>query len=141
VTAQLTDHEQIQQLLARFIQLRDDKRFDEWAQLFTEDGTFEYPGARVTGRDAIRDNVADLLRSDRGKHLGFNAVIEVNGDTASVVSDVVKLRPAEPGSDGAFVVQTAGRYIDALVRTADGWRVASRRTELLGFPARLSAGH
>jgi len=74
-----------------------------------------------------------LLRDDRGKHLGFNAVIEVDGDTASVTSDVVKLRAAEPGSGAAFVVQTAGRNIDSLVRTKDGWRVASRRTDLLGF--------
>jgi uncharacterized protein (TIGR02246 family) len=133
VTAQQSDHEQIQQLLARFIQLRDDKRFEEWVRLFTEDGTFEYPGARLTGRDAIRDSVGALLRDDHGKHLGFNAVIEVDGDTASVTSDVVKLRPAEPGSGAAFVVHTAGRYIDSLVRTKDGWQVAARRTELLGF--------
>ena len=107
--------------------------FDEWVRLLTEDGTFEYPGASLSGRDAIRDSVASLLRDDRGKHLGFNAVIEVDGDTASVTSDVVKLRPAEPGGGTAFVVQTAGRYIDSLVRTKDGWQVASRRTELLGF--------
>ena len=133
MTGQPSDHEQIRQLLARFIQLRDDKRFDEWVRLFTEDGTFEYPGASLSGRDAIRDSVASLLRDDRGKHLGFNAVIEVDGDTASVTSDVVKLRAAEPGSGAAFVVQTAGRNIDSLVRTKDGWRVASRRTDLLGF--------
>ena len=133
MTGQPSDHEQIRQLLARFIQLRDDKRFEEWVRLFTEDGTFEYPGARLTGRDAIRDSVASLLRDDRGKHLALNAVIEVDGDTASVTSDVVKLRPAEPGGGTAFVVQTAGRYIDSLVRTKDGWQVASRRTELLGF--------
>ncbi|HWF21256.1 MAG TPA: nuclear transport factor 2 family protein, partial [Acidimicrobiales bacterium] len=64
------DHEaHIRLVLAQFIQLRDDKRFAEWTELFTEDGTFEYLSHVLVGRTAIGENVEALLRQDGGKHL------------------------------------------------------------------------
>ena len=81
-------------LLARFIQLRDDKQFDAWSELFTDDAVFTYGIVRLEGRPAIREHVA-LLRRDKGKHLCFNSVIDVDGDRAFVTSDFAKLDPAE----------------------------------------------
>lgn len=57
----MTDEEQLRRVLARFVQLRDDKRFDEWVECFHEDGVFEYGQHRLVGRRAIRDHVARLL--------------------------------------------------------------------------------
>ena len=87
----MTDQECIRRVLAEFIQLRDDKRFAEWVELFTEDGTFEYGSHHLVGRSAIRENVQALLRNDRGKHLCVNSIIDVSGDTASVSSDFLKV--------------------------------------------------
>ncbi len=85
----------IRQVLAQFIQLRDDKRFADWAELFTEGGTFEYLATVLVGRTAIGEKVEALLRHDSGKHLCANSVIHVadDGMSAEVRSDFVKLDP------------------------------------------------
>jgi 3-phenylpropionate/cinnamic acid dioxygenase small subunit len=127
------DHDDIRYLLARFIHLRDDKRFDEWVALFVDDGVFAYAGKVLTGRTAIGDDVAALLRDDRGKHLSVNAAIVVDGDRADVVSDFVKLQRSGPGLGATTSVQVTGRYVDQLVRTDGGWRVARRDVVIDGF--------
>lgn len=118
-----TDEEAIRRLLARFVQLRDDKRFDAWSDLFTEDAVFTYGSVSLEGRGAIRDHVAALLAADRGKHLCLNSVIDVEGDRANVSSDFVKVDPAD-GS--GFAIRTMGRYVDQLVRDGGAWCIRRR---------------
>jgi hypothetical protein len=127
-----SDHDQIRQVLARFIQLRDDHRFDEWGQLFTEDGKFQYGATALEGRTQIRDHVSNLLRADRGKHLNLNIVIDVDGDHATVTSDVVKLDPIE-GKRLEYRIATMGRYEDELVRLDGRWQFKSRRVVIAGL--------
>ena len=127
----MSDEERIRQLLAEFIQLRDDKRFDEWVELFAEDGTFQYTAKVLVGRHAIRTAVEALLREDRGKHLCCNSIIRVSGDVAEVSSDFVKINPTGLTGDGGFAIAVAGRYEDRWVRYSSDWRLASRRVVLL----------
>jgi 3-phenylpropionate/cinnamic acid dioxygenase small subunit len=127
-----TDQERIRRVLAEFIQLRDDKRFAEWVELFTEDGTFEYGSHHLTGRSAIRDHVEELLLNDRGKHLCVNSIIDVSGDTASVSSDFLKVNPSNGGSGTtSYGIGTMGRYQDEFVRRPDGWRIAKRKVHIM----------
>ncbi len=128
-TSEMSDEEHIRRLLARFVQLRDDKRFAEWSELFTRDGSFSYGSVHLEGRRAINDHVAELLADDSGKHQCFNSVIEVSGDSASVSSDFVKIDPL-PG--GGYGVTTMGRYLDDLVRDGGVWRIANRRVAIHG---------
>jgi len=127
------DHEAcIRLVLAEFIQLRDDKRFAEWTELFTEDGTFEYLSHVLVGRRAIGENVEALLRDDRGKHLCANSVIEVadDGRSAEVRSDFVKIDPVEDPGSGRIEIGVMGRYHDRFVREGETWRIATRRVIL-----------
>lgn len=129
----MNDEDRIRQVLAQFVQLRDDKRFGEWVDLFTEDATFEYPANVLMGRTAIRENVQALLRDDRGKHLCGNSIIDVadDGVGAEVSSDVIKLDPAESAAPGRFEIVVAGRYYDRFVREEDTWKIARRRVVLM----------
>jgi len=121
----MTDEESIRQVLARFIQLRDDKQFGEWVRLFTEDGTFRYGPHVLVGRAEIREHVEALLRHDRGKHLCVNSIIDVTGDSAEVSSDFVKINP--PDSAGSrYEIVVMGRYRDRFVRSGDVWQLAAR---------------
>jgi hypothetical protein len=135
----MTDEEAIRRLLARFIQLRDDKRFDAWSELFTDDATFTYGTVMLKGRAAIVDHVAMLLARDEGKHLCLNSIIDVDGDRALVSSDFVKL---DPGASGrGLVIGTAGRYVDELVRMDGSWFIARRDVFIQGgAPAPGAAG-
>jgi ketosteroid isomerase-like protein len=128
----MTDQEAIRRVLAEFIQLRDDKRFAEWVDLFTEDATFEYGSHHLVGRSAIRENVQALLRNDKGKHLCVNSVIDVSGDTASVSSDFVKVDPIDDGAGATgYGIGTMGRYEDHFVRQGGGWKIARRRVHIM----------
>jgi hypothetical protein len=128
----VTDQECIRRVLAEFIQLRDDKRFAEWIELFTEDGTFEYGSHHLVGRSAIRENVEALLRNDRGKHLCVNSIIDVSGDTASVSSDFLKVNPSNSGSGAiGYEIGTMGRYEDHFVRRDGEWKIARRKVHIM----------
>jgi hypothetical protein len=130
--ADVTDQECIRRVLAEFVQLRDDKRFEEWVQLFAEDGTFEYGSHHLVGRSAIRDNVEALLRNDRGKHVCVNSIIDVSGDTASVSSDFLKVNPSNDGSGAiGYVIGTMGRYVDHFVRRDGEWKLAERKVHIM----------
>jgi ketosteroid isomerase-like protein len=135
----LTDEEVIRQLLARFIQLRDDKQFEAWSELFSDDAVFTYGTVRLEGRPAIREHVALLLGRDEGKHLCVNSVIDVDGDRAFVSSDFAKLDPARGGA--GFIIGTAGRYVDQLVRVDGSWYIARRDVIIqAGTPTPGAAG-
>jgi 3-phenylpropionate/cinnamic acid dioxygenase small subunit len=126
-TEDVTDEECIRHVLARFIQLRDDKYFEEWVQLFTEDGVFEYGSNVLVGWTIIRENVEELLREDRGKHLCLNSVIDVEGDSARVSSDFVKVNPGEEIGATSYEIVVMGRYHDQFVKKNGAWKIASRR--------------
>jgi hypothetical protein len=130
--SEMTDQECIRRVLAEFIQLRDDKRFAEWVDLFTEDGTFEYGAHHLVGRSAIRENVQALLRNDRGKHLCVNSIIDVSGDTASVSSDFLKVNPIDDGTGvTGYGIGTMGRYEDHFVRQGGEWKIAKRKVHIM----------
>jgi 3-phenylpropionate/cinnamic acid dioxygenase small subunit len=129
----MSDEDRIRLVLARFVQLRDDKRFDEWVQCFHDDGVFDYVSHHLVGRDAIRDNVAQLLAADRGKHLCVNSIIEVDGDAAEVSSDFVKLDPLPGTTPQRYEIAVTGRYEDRFERRDGEWRIASRRVRIVGL--------
>jgi uncharacterized protein (TIGR02246 family) len=133
----MSDEERIREVLSQFIQLRDDKRFDDWVNLFTEDGTFAYLSNKLVGRAAIKAHVEALLQADKGKHLCVNSIIRIHGDEADAVSDFVKLEPDEASveakSTGGIHVAATGRYRDRLVRRGSAWKLAARQVTIAGY--------
>ncbi|MGH9188295.1 MAG: nuclear transport factor 2 family protein [Acidimicrobiales bacterium] len=130
------DEEGIRQTLARYCQLCDDGRFEEFAALWTDEAVFSVPGRdAVVGRGAIRAFMEKAQPPERrGKHMCSNSIIDVQGDEARVVSDYVFV--AGPG--GAYTITSAGRYHDRIVRDPEtgDWHFAQRRIE---FAKRLAA--
>jgi len=121
----VSDQEAIRRTLALYCQLCDDGRFDEWADLYTEDATFAVMGRTYEGRAAIQGFIEKGQPPERrGKHVCANSLIDVEGDTARAVTDYVFVARAE----GSFAITSSGRYHDRLVRCPDGgWRFADRR--------------
>jgi ketosteroid isomerase-like protein len=129
---EMTDQEDIRQVLARFIQLRDDKHFAEWVELFTEDGLFAYGPHALVGRSAIREHVEALLRNDKGKHICVNSIIDVSGETAGVSSDFLKVNPVDrEGGTSGYEIGTIGRYEDRFVLRDGIWKIAARRVHIM----------
>jgi 3-phenylpropionate/cinnamic acid dioxygenase small subunit len=119
----MNDEAEIRRTLAEFGQYLDERRFDEWSQLFAEDAIF----MRLQRRDAIRsfmlgEELATMPELFR-KHVTSNLVIKLEGDRAHVESDLVLF---ERLGGGPWILRF-GKYIDDMVRDVDRWRIQERQ--------------
>lgn len=104
-----------------------------WLDCFTADGIFEVryedTTLRMAGHAALRRFAEQHTHAPeyRHKHLVLDPLIEVDGATARAESYFARLDRV----DGRPVIRSFGRYLDRLVRCADGaWRFAERMAEV-----------
>lgn len=124
----MSDEERIRRTYAEFCHALDNRQFEEWSQLFTEDGEFAGPEGSVIGREAILAMISGgtLARTPnlRRKHTIHNLVLDVRGDEATGVCDLVQFDL--PGAGPYEIV--IGKYVDRLARQSDGrWLFAFRQ--------------
>ena len=125
----LEDIEAIKALKARYCARCDDGYdSDGIAELYTEDAVWDGGntfGVRE-GREAIRKHFeAAASRVSIARHHVMNPVIEVDGDTAWVATDFAFVSRAN-------TILSTGRYLDAMCRSPDRWRLASREIVFSG---------
>ena len=114
----------IRRLMAHYCHLVDDGAFDELLQLWADDAQLVLRGETATGPAAIVAVISGLQTPERrGIHVGANAIIDVEGDTARALSDFVFMR--REGTPDP-IVKFVGRYADQFVRTREGWRFRRR---------------
>jgi hypothetical protein len=86
---ELVEIEQIRQLKARYFHLMDQKRWDEWADVFCEDvlvDTTQEGSPLLEGRQAFCDFLPPILQDVKTVHHGHLSEIELTGsDTATGV--------------------------------------------------------
>jgi 3-phenylpropionate/cinnamic acid dioxygenase small subunit len=115
------DHAEIRNLLAKYCLLLDLDDMDGWLQLFTDDAVYEVYGRQGVGRDGIRTL---LTGAPGGLHLGGPPVIEVDGDRATTLRNLLFV-------DATSGDQRSAVYDDDLVRTPEGWRIARCRCRFI----------
>ncbi|GEC09459.1 hypothetical protein SSP24_71140 [Streptomyces spinoverrucosus] len=137
----LTDRADISDLMSRYLHSLDEGVFDEdWARAFhTEDVTAEWPIGSVHGREALLEHVrGGMALFDRTVHMCTDAVIEVDGDQATVRGNQLSTHVLADGSGSLFI--SAGQVSTELVRTAEGWRISATSLRVVwtqGTPPRL----
>ena len=119
----VADELAIRKVLARYCHLEDNRLFDEWAELFTEDVYGDITGGPVQGRAAMAAFAKEHAPVG-GRRIIANVDIEVDGDEAHAVSDGVLFMPAEDGPK----VSILWRYYDTFVRAGDRWLISHKRT-------------
>ena len=128
--------EDIRRTIARYSMLCDDGRFEEWAELFTEDGRFHVMGATYEGRAAAREFIEAAMPAEvRGKHVTTNPLISVDSwnGVARVWTDFVFATPKGQ-------VTMIGRYHDEMERGEDKvWRFRLRELVLWGGEPELTS--
>jgi 3-phenylpropionate/cinnamic acid dioxygenase small subunit len=139
--ADLVDRVAIRELTARYNDAIDDGRLDDYLACFTPDGVFEVDGlGRGQGPDQIRPMVEPI--TPVAIHLTLDAVVEVDGDTATQRCRFLLGRRSPDRTD--FTIVTSGRYRDRLVRTPAGWRFSERHAtfdiDTAAVVARLQGG-
>lgn len=127
------DREAIRELIHRHAQLTDDAEVEPRVLLYAPDGRFTGPdGSVAEGHAAIRAAFSKTAPSAKGgKHITSNVVVELDGDRATAFTDFAFFRVGT----GGLTPFAAGRYHDTFVRTAGGWRYASRVISILTAPA------
>jgi 3-phenylpropionate/cinnamic acid dioxygenase small subunit len=115
----------IQQLLALHGHLIDGREFDRFDELFTIDAVYDVSALGqgvIEGRDDFRKVSAAFASDERnpvGHHVTSVIVEESTGDTATVRSKGMGV--LRDGTIGSVT------YLDRVVRTPAGWRIATRR--------------
>lgn len=126
--AALRDELAVRRILATYCHRCDDGDFARLVDLFALDGSVAFGDDVVTGRDSLTTWFAKRQPPERrGKHLTLNIVVDVDGDTATAVSDYVFLRLI----DGVITPAIAGRYRDSLRRDSARWVIERRDIELM----------
>lgn len=104
----------------------DSKDWRALDEVFMDDATAEMPHA-LSGRDNIVARIARTLEPlSMSQHIVSNHQVEVNGDSATCrcYLQAQHVRKID-GTRQNYLV--GGSYVDQLVRTGDGWRIAHRR--------------
>jgi SnoaL-like domain len=116
------DHVAIGDLLARYCITLDLDDHEGWVALFTPEARYEVYGRSFNGHDGL---LAMSKAAPGGLHLGGVPVIEMTGpDTARTTRNLLFV----DRSDGAA---RHAVYVDELVRTPNGWRIASCRCRFI----------
>ena len=115
--------EEIKQLKARYFRLMDEKRWDEWAEVFAED--FEgivqgpHPELHFHGRDDIVSQNRKILATAPTVHHGHMPEIELTSATRArgiwAMFDYVELPE--------FTLRGYGHYHDEYVKQGGRWRI------------------
>jgi 3-phenylpropionate/cinnamic acid dioxygenase small subunit len=126
----ISDASQVRRLLALYCQLMDDRRYEEWSQLFVADGVWALGGHEYRGPAEAKAFMDQLLRDHprrRTKHLCTNILIDLGAGDGVVTSDYAML--AREPDTAPWTVVAFGRYADRVVRRSDGsgWQIAERR--------------
>lgn len=121
------DRLEIAELPARFCHYSDYAEYHEFAEIFTEDvvtalvGVGEYKGLEAQIQHA-RDTAT--WTGGHAWHTVTNLWIEATPDGAAVHYYMIGM--LRMGAEAGGSVNTTGRFVDHVVRTADGWRIRRR---------------
>jgi 3-phenylpropionate/cinnamic acid dioxygenase small subunit len=121
----LVDREEIRALVVRYAHAVDQRAWDEVAGCFTPDATADYAWFSGSLADLLPKIRAGLEGFDMTMHFVGNHLAELRGNEASAETYALCVHCGT--RNGALrEVTVALRYLDRLVRTAAGWRIARR---------------
>lgn len=119
--------EEIRQLKARYFHLMDQKRWDEWAEVFCEDvrvDTRQEGSPLIESRQAFVDFLAPLLEGVKTVHHGHAAEIRIAGPDRAEATWSMEDNLWWPARAGGRHLWGTGFYFEKYRREADGrWRI------------------
>lgn len=114
-----------------------------YAGCFTPNAKIEasFPGADPNGPADLTaygangwGDIVEGVFEDSGysatQHLISNIRIDIDGNSASMISSLHATHVLDPD---ASIAVANGHYVDQVVRTPQGWRIAARRLHLISF--------
>src|SRR6266567_2812875 len=131
--ARILDELEIRNLIARVAQLADHGDVEEYASLFTQDGSWEFPGGPRRGRADILAGARER-RSERvtgpgsaTRHVISTVAVRVDDATTAAADSYFQFWRDTATSPALF---NMGHYHDVLRREDGAWRIARREITL-----------
>lgn len=125
---ELADRQDIDDVLVRYAHALDSHEWERLGAVFTPDAVADFLelGGVNEGLDAIVALIAGVLSGlDASQHLIGSIAAEVDGDAATARC-YLQAQHVFAGADGGDHFLVGGTYVDRLVRTPEGWRIAHR---------------
>jgi hypothetical protein len=123
----MDDYAQIRQLYADYCWTLDDRQYEQWLRLFTEDGVVEGPNyGRHVGHPELRHFIAKYKATTgmfQVRHLVNNIRVAIQGDTATGGCYVIHYRTHR----GRTELSAIGGYRDKLRKVNGQWLFAERQ--------------
>jgi anthranilate 1,2-dioxygenase small subunit len=132
---------ELETLYADYAACLDADALERWPEFFTEDCHYRVTSAEnyeaglplgliyATSKDMLKDRVsalrdANIYEPQRYRHLISG--IRIEGEDAGALDVTANFLVIRTMQDGAMVLFAAGRYVDRVVRSADGWKFARK---------------
>ena len=132
----LQDESEIRRLLDDYMGLLGSRDWDNYVELFAQDGELDIVEGVLKGHDAIRTRMANasarMANARQGQpqrqsaDLLSNIYVNVDGDTATARSRFTFLGE---DADGRFRVTGSGMYLDTLTREDGRWKIKRRSVQ------------
>ena len=132
--SQLRDLDDIRRSIGRYFWALDDHDWPAVGQCFTDDVSAIYDGVVLAGgRQALEKALASgtpgitagIEELKLWTHFVGLSRIDLNGDIASAETPAIAHIVHTRGGQQRMLIRSL-RYLDVLVRTADGWKIAER---------------
>jgi hypothetical protein len=105
--------------MAHYGHLVDARAFRRLGEIFSDDGVFDVAAYRAGRHEGLAAVIAFFERASHpAAHHATNLYVYEQGGEVRAIS-----KYAVPGEDGRMF---GGDYLDALVRTPNGWRIRER---------------
>jgi ketosteroid isomerase-like protein len=125
---EIADRMEIEQLLVRYCHAIDSRDWDAYRSVYTPDAVIDDVGAAPG--NSVEDMVAFLSRALDGviqiQHAISTSLVEIDGDTASARTVCHCPVVLDRGTGETEMFFQGLWYVDELVRTPAGWRIAKR---------------
>ena len=127
--ARVLDELEIRNLIARVAQLADYGDVEEYASLFTEDGSWEFPGAPLRGRGNILAGARERRKQrvtgpgSGTRHVISTVAVQVEDAGRATADSYFQFWRDTATSPALF---NMGHYHDVLHREDGAWRIARR---------------
>ena len=126
----LVDRAEISDVLFRYFSSVDLRDWNRWGDCLTDDVEIDLGFGQETGREnVVRWAQAGLADVDATHHMSSNHEMTIDGDTATVRSDLLTTHVVVHESVEERLT-AGGIYNHVLVRTAEGWKIRKAQNSM-----------
>ncbi len=126
---EIQDRIEIEALMNLYAEMVDRREWQKMDRIFALEATIDYTSTGGV-KGPFRETLAWLDRALESwpinLHIVTNLIIEIEGDVARSRCYFHAPMGRTIGDGEQLIITNAGRYLDQLVRTADGWRIVER---------------